>query len=170
MFIIDRKMNADTLGRDVSECHLRSWKEIAVYFDRSVRTVQRWEKLEGLPVHRQIHAKSGSVHAFTPEVNAWQKSRIYRKQFNGERALLASPGVAKHSLDEKEQLLLRNLLEAILVQLTAQTTQPAASLAPKPHSQAERSEIVIGQEDLGSRRDDFDGNSVQSHSFLPAMQ
>lgn len=34
---------------------LDSWKEIATYLDKAVRTVQRWEKQEGLPVHRQSH-------------------------------------------------------------------------------------------------------------------
>src|SRR4051812_44515354 len=31
---------------------LQSWKEIAHYVNRGVRTVQRWEALFGLPVHR----------------------------------------------------------------------------------------------------------------------
>jgi hypothetical protein len=31
---------------------LDSWKEIASYLGRGVRTVQRWECEEGLPVHR----------------------------------------------------------------------------------------------------------------------
>jgi hypothetical protein len=31
---------------------LDSWKEIAAYLGRSIRTVQRWEREEGLPVHR----------------------------------------------------------------------------------------------------------------------
>jgi len=148
---------------------LDSWKHIANYLDRTVRTVQRWETLEAMPVHRQLHHKSASVHAFKPEINAWRNSRSYRKRLKHE-VLPASPNMAKHVFDEKEQLVLRNLLEAILVQLTAQTTHPAVSLAPKVRSHAEESEIVTGQEDLGSRRDNFDGNSVQSHSFLPRMQ
>ena len=32
---------------------LDSWKEIAAYLNRDVTTVQRWEKREGMPVHRQ---------------------------------------------------------------------------------------------------------------------
>jgi hypothetical protein len=40
-----------------------SWKEIAAYFRRDVRTVQRWEKDEGLPVHRSIHSKLSSIYA-----------------------------------------------------------------------------------------------------------
>ena len=38
---------------------LDSWKEIAAYLNRDVTTVQRWEKREGMPVHRQLHDKTG---------------------------------------------------------------------------------------------------------------
>src|SRR5215469_2149039 len=54
---------------------LDSWKEIAVYLNREVRTVQRWEKNEGLPVHRHLHDKLGSVYAYKFEVDAWWKER-----------------------------------------------------------------------------------------------
>ena len=50
---------------------LESWKEIAAYLKRDVSTVQRWEKKEGLPVHRLPHDKLGSVFAFKPELDAW---------------------------------------------------------------------------------------------------
>jgi Tol biopolymer transport system component len=51
--------------------HLESWKEIAAYLKRDVRTVQRWEKLENLPVHRHIHSKLGTVFAYKAELDAW---------------------------------------------------------------------------------------------------
>lgn len=54
---------------------LDSWKEIAVYLNREVRTVQRWEKKEGLPVHRHVHDKLGSVYAYKFEVDSWWKER-----------------------------------------------------------------------------------------------
>jgi hypothetical protein len=54
---------------------LDSWKEIAVYLDREVRTAQRWEKREGLPVHRQFHVKAVTVCAFKHEIDAWLKIR-----------------------------------------------------------------------------------------------
>src|SRR5262245_1082099 len=47
---------------------LDSWKEIAAYLRRDVRTVQRWEKKEGLPVYRHQHEKLGSVYAFQTEL------------------------------------------------------------------------------------------------------
>ena len=46
------------------EDRLDSWKEIAVYLNRSVRTLHRWEKDEGLPVHRHQHKELGSVFAY----------------------------------------------------------------------------------------------------------
>lgn len=54
---------------------LDSWKEIAVYLDREVRTVQRWEKRENLPVHRHLHRKIGSIFAFKHEIDHWRKCR-----------------------------------------------------------------------------------------------
>jgi hypothetical protein len=59
--------------------YLDSWKEIAVYLNRTVRTVQRWEKLEGLPVHRHRHQKGSSVIAFRDQVDHWQKGRTAKK-------------------------------------------------------------------------------------------
>jgi Tol biopolymer transport system component len=54
---------------------LDSWKEIAAYLNRSVRTVTRWEREEGLPVHRHLHSKSGSVYAYKAELDDWWKNR-----------------------------------------------------------------------------------------------
>ena len=54
---------------------LDSWKEIAVYLHRDVKTVQRWEKREGMPVHRHQHDRIGSVYAFSSELDAWVQNR-----------------------------------------------------------------------------------------------
>ena len=54
---------------------LDSWKEIAGYLRRDVTTVQRWEKREGMPVHRHLHDRMGSVYAFRSELDAWARSR-----------------------------------------------------------------------------------------------
>jgi|SRR5215469_559501 len=50
---------------------LNSWKEIAVYLDRGIRTVQRWERELGLPVHRIGKGPRSPVHAFPSELQAW---------------------------------------------------------------------------------------------------
>jgi Tol biopolymer transport system component len=54
---------------------LDSWKEIAAYLNRDVTTVQRWEKREGMPVHRHLHDRMGSVYAFKSDLAAWASSR-----------------------------------------------------------------------------------------------
>lgn len=54
---------------------LESWKEIAAYMRRDVKTVQRWEKREGMPIHRHIHDKMGSVYAFRSELDRWARHR-----------------------------------------------------------------------------------------------
>jgi VCBS repeat protein len=50
---------------------LDSWKEIADYLDRDVRTVIRWEKEKSLPVHRVPGGKRQGVFAFSEEIDQW---------------------------------------------------------------------------------------------------
>jgi len=54
---------------------LDSWGEIASYLGREVRTVQRWERTESLPVHRHEHKKKSTVYAYAGELDAWIKQR-----------------------------------------------------------------------------------------------
>ena len=54
---------------------LDSWKAIAAYLKRDVTTVQRWERREGMPVHRHLHDKQGSVYAFCSELDVWSEGR-----------------------------------------------------------------------------------------------
>jgi tetratricopeptide (TPR) repeat protein len=50
---------------------LDSWKEIALFFSKDVRTVKRWEKERALPVHRAPGKPGGSVYAFADELTGW---------------------------------------------------------------------------------------------------
>lgn len=50
---------------------LDSWKEIAAYFRRDKRTVRRWEKERGLPVHRYPGGERGRVYARAEELERW---------------------------------------------------------------------------------------------------
>src|SRR5688500_6600093 len=54
---------------------LDSWKAIATYLKRDVRTVQRWERKEALPVHRHLHGSQSSIYAYASELDAWWSSR-----------------------------------------------------------------------------------------------
>jgi len=49
---------------------LSTWKEIAGYVNRGVRTVQRWEAEFSMPVHRTGEDR-GSVFAFADELDTW---------------------------------------------------------------------------------------------------
>jgi len=55
---------------------LGSWKEIAQFLSKGVRTVQRWEHELQLPVHRPSHAKKGVVIAFPQELEDWAKHQV----------------------------------------------------------------------------------------------
>jgi len=74
------------------EDRLDSWKEIAAYLKRDVTTVQRWEKREGMPVHRHLHEKMGSVYASRAELDAWTRGRnLQAAQENGNSAIPLDP-------------------------------------------------------------------------------
>jgi Tol biopolymer transport system component len=94
-------MGEPSLGTPLSERPLEdrldSWKEIASYLKRDVTTVQRWEKREGMPVHRHLHDSMGSVYASRVELDAWMRSRKPRtgqeeaEQENGNNSLPSTP-------------------------------------------------------------------------------
>ena len=79
---------------------LDSWKEIAAYFNRDVRTVRRWESELGLPVHRRQHTRRGIVYAYESELDTWWKAGRKRSEKasetppGGGRRLMAATSVA----------------------------------------------------------------------------
>jgi Tol biopolymer transport system component len=81
-------------GTKPPEDRLDSWKEIAAHLKRDVTTVQRWEKREGMPVHRHLHDKLGTVYAFRAELDAWTRSRNLRATGDQEESLVEAGGEA----------------------------------------------------------------------------
>jgi hypothetical protein len=53
------------------QVRLDSWKAIAVYLGRDLRTVRRWEKEKGLPVRRVPGGERRAVFAYRHEIDAW---------------------------------------------------------------------------------------------------
>ena len=51
-----------------------SWKEIAAYIKRSVRTAIRWEKQKGFPVHRIPGGERQNVFAYRREIDRWMQN------------------------------------------------------------------------------------------------
>jgi tetratricopeptide (TPR) repeat protein len=54
---------------------LDGWKAIAGHLGRDIRTVQRWELSEGLPVHRLGHKQRATAYAYTGELDGWLAKR-----------------------------------------------------------------------------------------------
>jgi hypothetical protein len=55
----------------MSDQILNSWKEIAQYLNRGVRTVQRWESELGLPVRRPRGRRRSAVIAMRADIDDW---------------------------------------------------------------------------------------------------
>jgi TolB-like protein len=75
---------------------LDSWKAIARYIDRDVRSAQRWERERGLPVHRVPGEKGGSVFAYTAELDDWLHGGTEDSPSGGaflEAGVPATPGL-----------------------------------------------------------------------------
>lgn len=96
---------------------LDSWKEIAAYLNRDVTTVQRWEKREGMPVHRHLHDRAGSIYASRSELDAWVRGRSLRaSQENGDSTSSPIPLEPQAPLSESDSRSpRRNLLLSITV-------------------------------------------------------
>lgn len=107
---------------------LESWKEIAVYLDRDTSTVRRWEKTEGLPVHRHVHEKQATVYAYVSELDAWLASRRPMTQAHAApsppepsdatEVWLAVLPLENLSLDRVDQYLVHGMHDALLGDLS----------------------------------------------------
>lgn len=75
---------------------LDSWKEIAAYLKRDVRTVHRWEADQGLPIRRHLHTKRATVYAYKSELEAWWKTRESHPEGTEEEQELTSPSARPH--------------------------------------------------------------------------
>lgn len=99
-------------GADPRGRRLESWKEIAAYLGRDVTTVRRWEKREGLTVHRLHHSRLGSVYAYTAELDAWRDERAPAAATDGadarSRRWLVLAGVALVALFVVTYSIIRN--------------------------------------------------------------
>jgi hypothetical protein len=62
---------------------LNGWKDIATHLGKGVRTVQRWEKSYGLPIHRLGGGSAEIVFAYRHEVDAWLRSSERARAGNG---------------------------------------------------------------------------------------
>jgi TolB-like protein/Tfp pilus assembly protein PilF len=115
-----------------SEEPLDSWKEIATYVKRDISTVQRWEKREGMPIHRHVHDKRGSVYAFSSELDAWLQSRRLRLEEEEKEPGAETSGDAEGDQGPsgtswvRPWLVLCGIAVLVLVAVTYRTTRSRA--------------------------------------------
>jgi hypothetical protein len=81
---------------------LSSWKEVAAYLGKGVRTVQRWEQQFGLPIRRPSE-KSHIIFAIPAEIDAWLKSHQQAPSYGREEPV----ATAKKRRIEQQELLTR---------------------------------------------------------------
>lgn len=65
---------------------LNSWKEIANYMGRGVRTLQRYELQYGLPVRRPSGKSRSAVIATRAEIDAWVAAAPIREKYELAKA------------------------------------------------------------------------------------
>ena len=65
---------------------LDSWKEIAAYLGRGVRTCQHWERNLGLPVHRLDGSSKSRVCAYAGELDVWREDREQKAPGAGRKS------------------------------------------------------------------------------------
>jgi hypothetical protein len=102
---------------------LNSWKEIAAYLGRGVRTAQRWERDLSLPVRRPRGKDRSAVIAFTDELDQW----IKRTSNNSPRTNTKLSDVIAESkqlqanakvLEQNMQLLHQNIVRMVRISRT----------------------------------------------------
>lgn len=104
---------------------LNSWKEIASYLDRGVRTAQRWELELQLPVRRIGRGKRSPVYADVSELKFWMLT-AGRGALNGADQEKAPPA---HSARRRETQLagkLHQLAQALAESSVRQRRQAEA--------------------------------------------
>lgn len=89
---------------DKDDQRFDSWKEVAAYLGRNVRTVIRWEKEKGLPVHRVPGGRRKAVFAYAEELREWlthdeQISANGRDAGPENKSRVASRAVMKRAVD-----------------------------------------------------------------------
>jgi hypothetical protein len=111
----------------VETSFLTSWKEIAQYMGKGVRTVQRWEQRFQLPVRRVMGSGyKGTVLARPSDLDAWVTSSWARRA-KGENTNPATDGPpALHRL--RENLAISKSLQETNLALQAEFARALGSL------------------------------------------
>lgn len=101
---------------------LNSWKEIAAYLGRGVRTAQRWERDLSLPVRRPRGKDRSAVIAFTDELDQWMKRPSNNSPTNTRLSDVIAESkqlrVNAKVLEQNMQLLHQNIVRMVRISRT----------------------------------------------------
>ena len=129
-------VTATNSNSDRGAQRLDSWKAIAAYLKRDVRTVQRWERYEHLPVHRKLHGKLSSIYAYPSELDAWWSegrsgppSEIVNYDTAPQRPLLAVLPLRNLSGNHEQDYFSEGLTEELISQLSRLNPQQLGVIA-----------------------------------------
>ncbi len=81
---------------------LTSWKEIASYVGKGVRTVQRWEKQDRLPVRRIMG--TSKIVAYREDLERWLRAQPLNHGQAGEGTAVRKPSELRGNLERFDQL------------------------------------------------------------------
>jgi hypothetical protein len=114
-----------------SDDRLDSWKEIAAYLGRDIRTVRRWEADRGLPIHRVPGGGRPVVFAFRGEIQTWLRaSEEESHRRAGRNGNVAAEGQAQRSVLGSDGQLPAAAAEALPAQAPAASVISAAVTPP----------------------------------------
>jgi hypothetical protein len=124
-------MGSKAQGTGVSESPARtilnSWKEVASYIGRGVRTVQRYENDQNLPVHRIADREHSSVIAYSDELDHWLSRRPIKDRPYVRPTLVVIDAPKIGHISSRKLVLEAGLFNV----LTAYTLEEAYSTAEK---------------------------------------
>jgi hypothetical protein len=139
---------------------LNSWKEIAAYLGRGVRTVQRWEKM-GLPVCRIGFGTRAPVLAYARDIDLWvQKTQALRLAVPSPRQHLPINGSLRESMEQAR--LLRSQLELLREDERKSRQQLIATVVAMEKSCRAKSAVISFQSDFRPQAID----DIQPLNFL----
>jgi tetratricopeptide (TPR) repeat protein len=144
---------------------------VAAYLGREVRTVQRWERREGLPVHRHHHERSGTIYAYRSELDAWLAGRR-RPPGAPEPALAAEAGARSAKPRARHATLVALALVAVASGASLGPVSPIPSRADALRHPSTRSTAALDAWRRGRHllsRDTERGYLESARSFAEAV-
>jgi hypothetical protein len=114
-----------------------SWKEIASYLGKSVRTVQRWEQELELPVQRPHARAKGTVRANQKDLDDWvERTWLQRSPKQDARVVSDGQGSVNETIETSRKLRVQG--KEILDQVLASIHELAESCRKLHWSEAQK--------------------------------